>query len=105
HHLAGLTPISIQLRERSDPMMSGLQVRFEPALQDDGPADAYARLHFSMCGALASTTEQFTLKAALPWFDTALLHLAPGAARRTGALVYSGHLPSPQFKVRPEHAS
>ena len=103
HHMAGLTPISIQLQAGGDPMLPGLQVRFEPALQNDGSADACARLHFSMPGALATTTERYTLKASLPWFDTALLDREPGAVQRTGSLVYSGHLPGPQFKLRPEH--
>jgi len=106
HQMAGLTPISIQLRAGGDPMLPGLQVRFEPALQDGGSADAYARLHFSMPGALATTTESFTLQAALPWFDTALLDLAPNTVvPREGSLVYSGHLPGPQFKLLPEHAA
>ena len=105
HHMAGLTPISIQLQAGGDPMLPGVQVRFEPALQNEGPADAYARLQFRMAGTLANTTESYTLKAALPWFDTALLNHALSAAQRRGSLVYSGHLPGPQFMLRPEHAA
>ena len=84
HHMAGLTPISIQLQAGGDPMLPGLQVRFEPALQNDGSADACARLHYSMPGALATTTERYTLKASLPWFDTALLIREPDTVQRTG---------------------
>ena len=104
HQMVGVIPISIQLRAGGDPVLPGVQVRFEPALQDGVSSDAHARLHFSVLGALANTTESYTLTAALPWFDTALLDHAPGAVQRKGSLVYSGHLPGPQFMLRPEHS-
>ena len=105
HHVAGLTPISIQLQGGADHPRPGLQVRLQPALWHTDGQDLHARLSFEQPGALPAVTQHFTLKAALPWFDTALLSMPCDDPLRTGALVYSGHLPGPQFQLRPEHAA
>lgn len=93
HHVAGLTPISIQIPSGRE--MPGLQVGFTPAMQQADVPDLHARLDVN----------NTVLPAALPWFDPALLGLPFQAARRSGALAYSGHLPAAQFKLRPEHAA
>ncbi|WP_287927369.1 glycosyltransferase [Diaphorobacter sp.] len=105
HHVAGLTPISIQLQGGADHPRPGLQVRLQPALRHTDGEDLHARLSFDQPGVLPAVTQHFTLKAALPWFDTALLSMPCDDPLRTGALVYSGHLPGPQFQLRPEHAA
>ena len=93
HHVAGLTPISIQMP--GGRALPGLQVRFMPTLQQTDAPDLHARL----------VMDNTPLPAALPWFDPALLALPLQETQRNGALAYSGHLPSAQFKLRPEHAA
>ena len=93
HHVAGLTPIGIQIPGGRE--LPGLQVRFTPVMQQTDAPDLHARLE----------VDGTTLPAALPWFDPALLALPLREAQRSGALAYSGHLPTTQFKLRPEHAA
>lgn len=100
----GAVPISIAIDNDEEQMRPGLKIRFQPAIQAQDAHDLYARLHFSQPGALAGSTQDFALKAALPWFDSALLQL-PLATQRSGALVYSGELLSGQCKIKPEHAA
>lgn len=93
HHVAGLTPISIQLRGNRP--LPGLQVRFTATVQQTGEPDLHALLEL----------DDLRLPMALPWFDPALLDLPLHKTGRAGALAYSGHLPAEQFKLRPEHAA
>ena len=105
HHVAGLTPISIQISGQGGRSLPGLQVRFLPTLQQTEATDLHARLSFTPPEPPPAMAQGLTLEAALPWFDPALLALPLKGPQRTGALVYSGHLPGPQFKLRPEHAA
>ncbi|WP_312758139.1 glycosyltransferase [Pulveribacter sp.] len=93
HHVAGLTPISIQIPSGRE--MPGLQISFTPAMQQADVPDLHARLDVN----------NTVVPVALPWFDAALLGLPFQKAQRSGALAYSGHLPAAQFKLRPEHAA
>lgn len=105
HHVAGLTPITVQGQSADERHRPGLQARLQPACGSTQNPDAYARLQFSQTGALTGITQDFALQAALPWFDPVLLKQALPTGTRSGALVYSGRLPGPQFTLRPEHAA
>ena len=106
HHVAGLTPISIQIPGQGGRSLPGLQVRFLPTMQQTDAPDLHARLGFIPPQPLPADAQNVTLEAALPWFDPTLLALPlQEPQQRTGALAYSGHLPAAQFKLRPEHAA
>ena len=105
HHVEGLAPVTIQGQNADEHNRPGLQVRLQPACGNSHNADAYAHLQFRQAGALAGVTQDFTITAALPWFDPAVLQQALHTGPRSGALVYSGRLPGPQFALRPEHAT
>lgn len=105
HHVAGLKPVTIQGQHADESTRPGLQVRLQTACSNHQDTDAYARLQFSQAGALAGLTKDFNLRAALPWFDPAVLQQPLPCGPRSGALVYSGRLPGPRFTLRPEHAA
>ena len=52
HHVAGLTPITVQGQSADERHRPGLQARLQPACGSTQNPDAYARLQFSQTGAL-----------------------------------------------------
>ncbi len=105
HHVAGLTPITVEgqgAHERSRP---GLQVRLLAACAAPKSGHAYAELQFTQSGAMPGIAQDFKIRAALPWVDSALWQQPLPGDVRSGALVYSGRIPDKQFTLRAEHAA
>ena len=96
HHIAGLTPITLQISRRNDRDLPGLQAHFAPTEATTKDSD--------LCCTVSLPGSAAPLQVALPWFDTCLLDYpcAPESTRTT-TLVYSGHMPAGHFKLRPEH--
>lgn len=105
HYVAGLVPISIQGGdERTRP---GVQAWLHAACTDPAHGDALARLRLVQQAPAAGSDHDVApdLALSLPWFDPAVLQVDLPGSPRAGVLVYSGHLPGPQYALRPEHAA